>query len=89
MSDEDLQNTVGFNFLDKIDYALSKSKHLVLLASENAFNSVYVRDEYQAFYSDCHVREPNQRLLISDSGALLDIDYKHLNTCNIIMILKE
>jgi len=65
VSDEDLKNTVGFNFLDKIDYALNKSKHLVLLASKNAFNSVYVKDEYQAFYSDCHTKSPDDRLLVS------------------------
>jgi len=64
VSDEDLQSTVGFSFLDKIDFALSGSQHLVLLASSNALNSVYVRDEYQAFYNDCHVKNPNIRLLI-------------------------
>jgi len=64
VSDEDLQNTVGFNFLDKIDNAIVNSQHLVLLASTNAFNSVYVQDEYQAFYNDCHVKNPKNRLLI-------------------------
>jgi len=32
---------------------------LVLIASINAINSVYVRDEYQAFYNDCHVKNPS------------------------------
>jgi len=64
ISDEDLKNKVGFSFLDKIDLGLINSQHLVLLASSNALNSTYVRDEYQAFYNDCHVKNPNQRLLI-------------------------
>ena len=64
VSDEDLQNTVGFNFLDEIDKAISNSQHLVLLASNNALQSTFVRDEYQSFYSDCHVKSPEERLLI-------------------------
>lgn len=64
ISDEDLQNTVGFSFLDKIDFALGNSQHLLLLASQNSLDSVYVRDEYQAFYNDCHVKNPEKRLLI-------------------------
>lgn len=64
VSDEDLQNTVGFSFLDRIDYAISNSQHLLLFATQNAMNSVYVRDEYQAFYNDCHAKNPQNRLLI-------------------------
>jgi len=64
VSDEDLQNSVGFNYLDKIDFALDNSQHLILLSSDNAINSVHVRDEYQAFYNDFHAKNPKNRLLI-------------------------
>lgn len=64
VSDEDLQNAVGSNFLNKIDHALGNSQHMVLFASKNSLQSVYVQDEYQSFYSDCHVKDPQNRLLI-------------------------
>jgi len=64
VSDEELQDTVGFNFINRIDYALLNSQHLLLLASEYSLNSTFVQDEYQAFYSDFHVKDPLIRLLI-------------------------
>jgi len=65
VSDEDLKNSVGLDFLDTIDVALTKSQHLLLLASYHSLNSVYVIDEYKAFYNDFHTKNPNDRLLFA------------------------
>jgi len=64
VSDENLKNNIGSNFLDKISNALSNSQHLLLLASDNSLKSVYIRDEYQAFYNQFHTINPENRLII-------------------------
>lgn len=73
VSDEDLQSSVGYNFIDKIDEAISNSQHLILYATKNALDSVYVRDEYQAFYSDHHVKDPENRLIFVFKSKSLSI----------------
>ena len=64
ISDDNLKHNVGFNFIDKIDHALAFSQNIIIIASQNAFNSIYVKDEYQSFYHDCHAKSPNERLMI-------------------------
>lgn len=65
VSDENLHDIVGCNFLNGIYSALEKSQHLVLLASNNSLQSGHVEDEYQAFYNNYHIKNKSNRLLLA------------------------
>src|ERR1043166_3573333 len=70
-SDETLRASAGRNFVATIQEALVNSKDFVLFWSENAANSSWVEEEYQAFYSQCYMRDKRMRrlLVVHDSPS--------------------
>jgi hypothetical protein len=63
-STDTLKETVGQSFVSAIQESLVKSQHFVLYWTANAKASNWVEAEYQAFYSQCHLRDKGSRRLI-------------------------
>lgn len=63
-STDTLKETVGQSFVTAIQESLVKSQHFVLYWTANAKASNWVEEEYQAFYSQCYIRDKRFRRLI-------------------------
>ncbi len=63
-SDETLKQNIGQPWFDVIQSALIQSKHFVLLASSQAMQSEWVKQEYQTFYSECFINGKGERRLV-------------------------
>ena len=67
-SDETLKNNVGKSFFNVIQHALENSKHFVLLWTTRAMKSKWVELEYETFFSQCHLSNPESRRFIIFEG---------------------
>lgn len=63
-SDETLKNNIGESFFTAIQSALQHSKNFVLLCTEEAMLSNWVREEYESFYSNCYIPSGRKRKFI-------------------------
>ncbi|MBF0452800.1 MAG: SUMF1/EgtB/PvdO family nonheme iron enzyme [Candidatus Magnetomorum sp.] len=84
-SDETLKNNVGESFFQVIQYALENSKHFVLLCTPKAMQSKWVKLEYEAFFTHCHLPEKRIRRFVIYRGkgfyqASLPIFLKNIQT---------
>lgn len=61
-SNSTLKKEVGNSWFDIIEKSLERSKHMLLICSENSMNSKWVQIEYKAFYDQCY--SANTRRLI-------------------------
>jgi hypothetical protein len=61
-SDATLKKETGNSWFEVIERSLERSKHMLLICSENSMNSKWVRREYRAFYDSCY--SPGKRRLI-------------------------
>ncbi|HXU31038.1 MAG TPA: toll/interleukin-1 receptor domain-containing protein [Thermoanaerobaculia bacterium] len=59
-----LKEVVGQSFVGAIQDNLIKSQHFVLLWTAQAKRSAWVRAEYEAFYSQCHLKDARSRRLV-------------------------
>jgi len=63
-SDESLKSNIGESFFTIIQEALEKSKHFVLICTNNAMKSHWVREEYETFCNNCYIPSGRKRKLI-------------------------
>lgn len=61
-SDSTLKKEVGNSWFDVIEKSLERSKHMLLVCSENSVESKWVQREYRAFLEHCY--SPGKRRLI-------------------------
>src|ERR1044071_2298812 len=61
-SDADLKSELGNSWSDRIESSLEKSRHMLLIWSPAAMNSIWVKREYRAFQENCY--KPGVRRLI-------------------------
>lgn len=61
-SDATLKKEVGNSWFEIIEKSIERSKHMLLICSENSMNSKWVQREYRAFYDSCYSQ--NSRRLI-------------------------
>jgi len=61
-SDATLKKEVGNSWFEIIEKSLERSKHMLLICSDNSMNSKWVQREYRAFYDYCYSQ--NSRRLI-------------------------
>lgn len=71
-ADQSLQQNAGKSWFAMIQSALVGSRDLVVYWSQNARESAWVEEEYQAFYSQCYLpRRSARRLILLCSEASL------------------
>ena len=61
-SDSTLKKQLGNSWFDAIQSAVGRSRHFLLVCSDNSMNSSWVQEEFKAFYS--FHRKRNKRILI-------------------------
>lgn len=61
-SDATLKKEVGNSWFDIIESSLVKSRHMLLVCSENSMSSTWVKREYRAFFDHCS-SQGNRRLI--------------------------
>lgn len=61
-SDSTLKKEVGNSWFDVIEKSLERSRHMLLVCSDNSMNSKWVQREYRAFFDYCY--SPSSRRLI-------------------------
>lgn len=61
-SDSTLKKEVGNSWFEVIEKSLERSRHMLLICSNNSMNSKWVQREYRAFFDYCYT--PNSRRLI-------------------------
>lgn len=61
-SDTTLKKDVGNSWFEVIERSLERSRHLLLICSDNSMNSKWVQREYRAFYDQCY--SSNTRRLV-------------------------
>lgn len=61
-SDSTLKKEVGNSWFDVIEKSLERSRHMLLVCSNNSISSKWVQREYRAFFDYCY--SPNSRRLI-------------------------
>jgi hypothetical protein len=61
-SDSSLKKEAGNSWFEVIEKSLERSRHMLLICSDNSINSKWVQREYRAFFDYCYV--PNSRRLI-------------------------
>lgn len=72
-SDATLKKEVGNSWFEIIEKSIERSKHMLLICSENSMNSKWVQREFRAFYDYCYTQ--NSRRLI----PLLTHEFKPSN----------
>ena len=60
-AEEKLKTDIGISYFSTINNALEQSRLLLLLATEDSMNSEWVKSEYETFYNECFIPNPNQR----------------------------
>ncbi|AEE54306.1 SUMF1/EgtB/PvdO family nonheme iron enzyme [Haliscomenobacter hydrossis] len=92
LSDEALKAHAGMSFLDRIDWALRRSQHFLLLCTPTAVQSQWVKLECETFFTRFHLAKPSQRrFFIFERGGkkwLGDV-YQNLQTLDEIQTLVE
>jgi hypothetical protein len=68
LSNEALKVNTGTSFFEKIDVALNRSKHFILLSSANSMKSEWVKTEYETFYNEYYIKNVSQRRFIILKG---------------------
>ena len=61
-SDSTLKKEVGNSWFEAIEKSLERSRHMLLVCSDNSMNSKWVQREYRAFFDYCY--SPGSRRLI-------------------------
>jgi hypothetical protein len=61
-SDSSLKKEVGNSWFEIIEKSLERSRHMLLICSDNSINSKWVQREYRAFFDFCY--SANSRRLI-------------------------
>ncbi len=61
ISEITLKSDGGTSFFDKINHALNHSKHFVLLCTPESMQSQWVKTEFQAFYHNFTMQNPDTR----------------------------
>lgn len=69
-SDATLKKEVGNSWFEVIEKSLERSRHMLLVCSENSMNSKWVQREYRAFFDYCYLAD-SRRLI-----PLLTSDFK-------------
>lgn len=87
LSDETLKSNVGMSYAEKIQYALTHSKHFLLICSPHAMDSGWVNTEIETFFNHFHIPNRNERLLIVLKGnnydsSLLPLFLRNLQTAD-------
>ena len=63
----------GGNWFDHIQEGVVNSKHFLLIWTQNAKGSRWVKDEYQTFYRECYQESNGKRLFIIKIDSNNDI----------------
>jgi hypothetical protein len=72
-STDTLKERVGRNWVAAIQESLIRSQHFVLLWTPASRGSVWVEEEYQAFYGQCYVKDrTGRRLVILPAGEPIE-----------------
>lgn len=74
MSSEIMKANIGNSFFEKIDYALKRSQHFILLCTPNAIESEWVKTEYETFYNEYFIKDKNERNFLLYKGEKHTID---------------
>ena len=61
-SDATLKKEVGNSWFEVIEKSLERSRHMLLVCSENSMNSKWVQREYRAFFDYCYLAD-SRRLI--------------------------
>lgn len=75
-ANDSLKKSIGQSYFDKIQEALNKSKHFVLVSTPDAMQSHWVKTEYETFFNHIHIHDREQRMLIVLHGK--DFSYSLL-----------
>lgn len=73
-SNEILKSDSGQSFFSKIDYALTNSKHFMLLCTPEAMNSEWVKVEYETFFNEYYLKSRQARRLIIMKGKRFELE---------------
>ncbi|MGB3545435.1 MAG: TIR domain-containing protein [Saprospiraceae bacterium] len=68
LSKESLQATAGESFFSKIQFALTKSEHFVLVSTPNSMSSEWVKSEYETFFNEFFIPSRGARKFILLKG---------------------
>jgi hypothetical protein len=69
-SDETLKTKAGISWYEVIEKSLERSKHLLLICSENSMNSEWVKREFRAFYDLCYSSDKRRLIPVLTRGFL-------------------
>jgi hypothetical protein len=67
-SDAILKKEVGNSWFEVIERSLERSKHMLLVCSENSMNSKWVQREYRAFYDQCYSADTRRLIPVLAHG---------------------
>lgn len=74
MSSEIMKANIGDSFFEKIDYALKRSQHFILLCTPNAIESEWVKTEYETFYNEYFIKDKSERNFLLFKGKKYSIE---------------
>lgn len=74
MSSEIMKANIGDSFFEKIDYALKRSQHFILLCTPNAIESEWVKTEYETFYNEYFIKDKSERNFLLYKGKKYSIE---------------
>lgn len=60
-AEEKLKTDIGISYFSTINNALEQSRLLLLLATDDSMNSEWVKSEYETFYNECFIPNPDNR----------------------------
>ena len=63
-SDVSLKENAGKSFLDSIQNSLLQSRDLVIISSDNTWESTWVKEEYETYYNECFIKSKRERRII-------------------------
>jgi len=69
MSDADLKHHAGTAFTKAIYKAIDESEHFIILCTPEAMQSVWVEEEFTAFYTTCYIPSKRVRKLYIIEGS--------------------
>ncbi len=82
ISEESLKISVGESYFEKIQYALSRSRYFILFATNNSWNSKWVKIEYESYFNEVYAKDTSNRYFF----ILKD---KKLQESNIPLLLRH
>ncbi|HAD33401.1 MAG TPA: hypothetical protein DCF44_02720 [Chitinophagaceae bacterium] len=74
MSSEVMKANIGNSFFEKIEYALERSQHFILLCTPNSMDSEWVKTEYETFYNEYFIKDKHKRKFLLMKGSKYKID---------------